>query len=276
MFLIKKNRLLIIFFLLSVFFCSRESGDGWRKLADGFEIGKFRAPQASEIGDSKITVLRIDAKKFDVNLYCASEHHKKLRTVEKWAEEFGLIACINGGMYARDYSTSIGFLKSGDHVNNPVVNKAYNNIFACQPLTKDLPPVKIIDRSRENFKDWKNQYASFLQGIRMIKSGKENVWEQQPKKWSIAALAVDQTGKLLLIHCRSPYSVHDFIENLLHLPLRIEQAMYLEGGPQASLFYSVGPVKEILAGGPKSGLLLRGDADKALQIPNVIGIKKIK
>jgi len=273
------RRLQLFFYLIHLlviqsWLMAQNTAKVWQYLEEGLYLGIFDAPIKSKMGDSKITVLKIDPAFFDINIYCASEYQKKLRTARDWALEFGLSACINAGMYATDYLTSVGYLKCGSHLNNPYINKAYNSIFACDPVGDDVPPIKLIDRRCEDFSQWKDKYNSFSQSIRMISCHRKNVWKQQPRQWSIAALGIDQSGNLLLIHCRSPYSVHDFINMLLVLPLDIQQAMYLEGGPEASLYFRSKNLERELVGSYETSFLVSNDNRMALKIPNIIGIKR--
>lgn len=267
--------LLIILFILPGF-SDGKTKPKWRKLEQGLYIGVFEASQKSPVGDSRVTVIKIDPGYYDFEIYCASEYGKKLRTTREWAVEFGLTAAINAGMYAIDHLTSVGYLKSGDHLNNPRISKKYNSIFACGALSDKVPSAQIIDLRCQDFASLKKRYHSFTQGIRMISCRQKNVWQQQLRKWSIAALGMDKEGNILFIHCRSPYSVHDFNNIILKLPLKIHTAMYLEGGPEASLYYRAHGEKKELMGSYETGFLPSNGNTVAWQIPNVIGVRRKK
>jgi hypothetical protein len=60
----------------------------WISLADGLQYAELDAPEKSVVNDSKLTMLKIDVRKFDFEFLTASEHGKKLRTAEEWAGEF--------------------------------------------------------------------------------------------------------------------------------------------------------------------------------------------
>ncbi len=273
-----RNNVLILLIFNSFIFCSAlcqsENNPKWQKLETGLHLGDFKAPISSHLKNSNITVLKINPQHFNFNIYCATEHGKQRRSAKRWANDFKLTAAINAGMYATDYLTSVGYLKSKEHINNGHLNDRYNCIFACGPTKDDISPVQVIDRRCQDFNNWKDKYHSFSQSIRMISCNQGNVWEQQPEKWSIACLAVDKSGNVLFIHCRSPYSVHDFINMLLQLPLEIYNAMYLEGGPEASLYFNSGDAEKELFGIYESRFFLSDDNDTAWKIPNVIGIKR--
>ena len=263
---------LSLIFILSI---SNLFAQDWKVVEPGYSIGEFTPLIKSNNGDSKITVIKIDPKLFKVDLYCQSDYGGNPRTVKRWGKEFDLVAAINAGMYATDYKTSIGYLKTGNHFNNETINKSHKSIFACNPKSENVPPVQIIDLQHQNFSKYKNKYHSFLQSIRMISSKQKNVWQNQPlKRYSIAALGIDTDGNLLLIHCRSTYTVHDFNNILLSLPLKLHNAMYLEGGPPASLFYKDGKESKELLGNYTENGIISGSNQVAWEIPNIIGIKR--
>ena len=66
---------------------------GWQKLAQGLELGIFSAPLPSEIGDSKIRVLRIDPQRYQLRLLNASafENGRPL-SAKEWSRQNGLVA----------------------------------------------------------------------------------------------------------------------------------------------------------------------------------------
>jgi uncharacterized protein YigE (DUF2233 family) len=234
----------------------------------------FKVDSQSSDRDSDIHILQFDPHYFDINIYCASQYDGEMRSLGKWAEEFDLAAAINAGMFATDFSTSIGYLKSGDHINNPVINGSYKCIFACQPIDTTVPPIKLIDVTCEDYEQWEDKYLSFAQSIRMISCEQQNVWEPRDEKWYISALGVANDGKLLLIYGSTPFTVHEFINHLLELPIEIDNAMYLEGGFQAGLYLSSGENRRDFRDFNKSPLLKAEDSPEVRKIPNIIGIKR--
>ena len=200
----------------------------WEVLALGLEMGFLTSPQPAEIGDSIIHVLRVDPGHFQIKLLNASAtQDKESLTARQWCKRYGLIAAINASMYQADYLTSVSMMRTRGHVNNNHLSRD-KSILAFDPLTDDLPPVKIIDRQCDDFDRYKTRYGSFVQSIRMISCTGENVWEQQPRQYSTAAIAIDRDDRLLLIHVGSLYSTHDLVNILMALPLNITRAMYAD------------------------------------------------
>lgn len=245
----------------------------WRHLEPGLELGIFDAPQKSHVGDSRVTVLRIDPERFSLKLLCRSEHDLPQLTPRQWSRKFGLVAAINAGMYQKDYRTSVGYCVNYDHVNNGRLGKD-KTVLAFNRVDTTVPPVQIIDRTCQDFFELKKRYHSFCQSIRMVSCTGRNVWSQQPRKWSTACIGTDRQGNMLLIFCRSPYSVHDFINILKALPLDLDKAMYLDGGPVASLYVAAGEQEKEFFGSYETAVNADNDNSRAWPIPNVIGVAR--
>jgi hypothetical protein len=268
----------LIFFLISmspVYAASGQKADRtaeWQKLAGGLELGIFKAPLPSEIGDSTIRVLRIDPQRYQLRLLnaSASENGRPL-TTRQWSRQFGLVAAINASMYQADFRSSVSLMRTKSHINNPRLSKD-KAILAFDRKDANVPLVKIIDRQCEDFDEWKRKYRTMIQSIRMISCTRKNVWTQQPQKWSTAAIGIDNRRRVLFIHVGSPYSTHDVIDFLLNLPLNISRAMYVEGGPQAQMYIHSGKQEHEFVGNYE--IELQHNMKKLISrpIPNVVGI----
>jgi hypothetical protein len=243
----------------------------WKELDEGLALGEFDAPQKAESGNSRITVLRIDPHYYAFKLLCADEHGKERLTVREWAREHRLVALVNAGMYQQDGFTSVGYMKNFGHLNNRRLNRD-NAILAFNATDSNLPEIQLIDRECQDFNSLKAKYQTLIQGIRMISCDRRNVWSQKPDRWSTVAVGLDKSGRVLFLFTRSPYSVHDFIEILLALPLDIRNAMYLEGGPQAAFYVAAGPVEVERHGSLETGFDEAEAIQLAFPIPNVLGI----
>ena len=249
-----------------------DSEGGWQKLADGLELGIFDSPLLAEIGDSKIRILRIDPGRYELKLLNASVSKKgRSLTARQWCRQNGLVAAINASMFQADYKTSVSFMRTRTHVNNPRISKDMT-ILAFDRLGIGAPEVKIIDRQCEDFKIWKNKYGTLVQSIRMISCKGKNVWRQQAKKWSTVAIGMDKADRVLFIHVGSPYSTHDLINILQKLPLDIARAMYTEGGSQAQLYIKTGAHEYEFVGHSEIDFSIKANSLFSWPIPNVVGI----
>ena len=248
----------------------------WRNLEKGLDVGIFQAPKKSDFGDSLIRILRADTASFELRLLNASSKDQGKRwSVKNWATKNGLVAAINSSMYQKNMRSSVSYMKSREHTNNTWVSKD-KTVLAFDPNDKDLLPVRIIDRDCEDFNTLRKLYGTLVQSIRMISCHGENMWEQQKKIWSIAAMGLDHQGRILFIHVRSPYTTHDLINMLLELPIRLKQAMYVEGGADAQLYINTGNEEHEFIGSYSTGSREHDENSYAHPIPNVLGLVRLK
>jgi len=245
----------------------------WEKVDEGLAIGKFDPLPNSKSNGSKITIVKIDPKFFSFKLLCASEHGKVKMTVEKWCQKHNLISAINAGMYQEDGIRNVGYMKNFNHINNSRLNTTYKAVLAFNPIEFALPEIQIIDLKCQDFEKLGFKYQTLVQNIRMISCQQENVWSKQDKTWSMAVFGMDKSGNGLFIFTDSHYSGYDFANILLSLPISIYNAMYLEGGQEATLYFSANEVEFERIGFPAS-LNGKDNIPVPRSIPNVIGIIK--
>jgi hypothetical protein len=139
-------------------------------------------------------------------------------------------------------------------------------VLAFDPLVSGVPPVKIVDRDCERLDEAAVRYATLIQSIRMVSCDGRNVWAPSERRFSAAAIGVDRSGRVLFIHARTPWPVHDLIDTLLAAPIELAQAMYVEGGPEAQLF-ARGGGKEL----ERIGTFEEADTNaRAWPVPNVV------
>jgi hypothetical protein len=247
---------------------------GWQQLSQGLELGTFLAPQPAEVGDSRVRVLRIHPKYYRFRLLNASAIENGVPlTPKEWCCQSGLIAAINPSMFQTDYKTSVSLMRTQTHTNNPRLSKDMT-ILAFNRQSVDVPHAKIIDRQCEDFQFWKQKYGTLVQSIRMLSCTGQNVWKQQQRRWSTAAIGIDRQDNILFIHVRSWYSTHDLINILKKLPLNISRAMYTEGGPQAQLYIKIGNREFEFTGSYETSSNNATDSSISWPLPNVVGISK--
>lgn len=264
----------ILYFIASVLI-SNAQVISWKKVDEGLFVTEFVPIKKSNIGDSKITIVKIAPKYYTFKLINAKEKDSQSGTAKDWCEKEKLIAAINAGMFLQDGLTNVGYMKNYSFINSSKLNK-YNTILAFSRRVSDVPEIQIIDLKSQDWNLLKTKYNCYSQGIRMIDKNQKNCWSQQNRKWSMVVIGIDKNGNALFIFTRSPYSVHDFINIILNLPISIYNAMYLEGGPEASLYLSHNGCEIEKFGSYETGFYESDDNNEAWPIPNVIGITKKK
>ena len=229
---------------LSITFVLGQSAGEWEELTAGMERGVFYTQQLTEgRNDSSwaINVIRIDPDYFELIFLDRSQTpNKDSKTAKNWSMEYGLAAVINGGMFEPDQITHTGYCKDGNHINNDQWRE-YESIAAFAPKNTMDASFQIFDRDRiSSLDNIFNSYNGVVQNLRLIKRSRENRWPQQERIWSEAALGEDSIGRILFIFSRFPYSMHDFNNILLNLPIDIVSAQHLDGGPPAQLYVNAG------------------------------------
>lgn len=258
-------------FLSSLGICEESP---WKKVDEGLSVAEFDFPIKSNAKDSRITMVKVDPKFYSFKLLCASEHDRVKMTARKWCEKFSLIAAINAGMYQEDGFTNVGLMKNLNHMNNPHLNNTYKAVLAFNPSAPNIPEIQIIDLRCQDFASIGPKYQTLIQNIRMISCRQENVWAKTNQLWGMAVFGIDKNGNALLIFTEAPHSGQGFANSLLSLPVSIFNALYLEGGFEANLFFSWKGVEVERVGVRETGL--QEDSPRAVPrpIPNVIGITK--
>ena len=265
----------IMFFVFLLFTSPGISHDPWQSLAPGMELGRFSANRPGSAGDSLITVLRIDPALWSLEFVGLSlDGRSSGLTARQWSKTHRLTAAINAGMYGTDYRTHVGYLRFREHLNNDNVN-SYKSVAAFDRRRDELPHFRIFDLDTPgvSMETIYQDYASLVQNLRLIKRPGQNRWRPQEKKWSEAALGEDESGRILFIFCRSPYTMHDLNNELLRLGIGLVAAQHLEGGPQAQLYLHVGEVELEVSGSHRTSFRENDDISVAWPIPNVLGVR---
>lgn len=269
-----KNVILVLLFV-SVIFAIEGS---WEQLDKGLYYGRFKLPPQADHPTAYVDIIKINPGKYDFELLLATEYDHNSRSMYNWAKEYDQLGTINAGMYQADNLSSTGYLVDRGHINNNRRNSGYKMYFVCNPRGNNLPEAQLIDTQQYNAKKLIKKYHTVLQCIRMVASGGKNVWYQKDKDtWSEAALAEDTNGNILFIYCEEAYQMHELVDMLLQLPLKIDKMMHLEGGYQASMYFKNSRKKISKCGKYDNPML--DTARKAAfwympPIPNAIGFRK--
>jgi hypothetical protein len=249
----------------------------WKSIEKGLFVTDIAAPKLTRISDYKVTILKIDPQYFTFHLVTASRYDSLQRTVKEWCELEGLIAAINAGMYGgKSRISNVGYMKDFDHINNPNIKENYKAMAAFNSQDNTLPPFKIIDMVNEDWGNYKEKYNSFTQSMRMIDNNrKPMLWKQKYKmRSSMVVLATDKQGNVLFVFTRSPFTPNEFSDFLLKIPIQIQTAMYLEGGPESSLYVNNGEIIIEKIGSYVSRTFAHDRNYEFRKMPNVIGIKR--
>jgi len=243
----------------------------WEKLEEGIDLGKFPPPYADAVGRHAVWVVRVDCKKHKLVALAKSQFQHDSLTADAWATRHKLKLVINAGMFALDHSEHVGFFRIAGVDHSPKVHPEYQSVIAWDAPFSSLSMLD-LDEPDKVGEIKKLTQKNLIQNLRLIKHPRENRWQQQPKRWSEAALGVDSKGRALFIFCSQGVSMHDLNNYLLALPIDLQAAQHLEGGPEASLFLKAGDAEIHCIGSYETGFNENDGNGRFWPLPNVIGI----
>lgn len=246
----------------------------WTEIDTGLCYAEFAIKDSTAATGDKITVVKIDPRRYSLRLLCASERSEENMPLPQWVRKYGLIGGVNAGMYLTDYTTNVGYMKNRDHLNNPRINPKYSSIAAFDPVDAAGPPFRIFDTDVADVRNVILSYNTVVQNLRLVKRPGINRWKPQPGKWSEVALGEDRSGNALLIFSRFPFSMYELNRRLLALPIGLVAAQHLEGGHEASLYLDHNGIRLEMVGSYATGFI-ENDGNRAFRkIPNVIGFTR--
>lgn len=239
------------------------------------EFRYITAIHPSTLGDSRIAVLRMDPKLWELEAIGISQTGEPTgHTAKEWCKRHKFAAAINAGMFAGDGKTHLGYSRYLDKASNSQIN-SYRSVAAFNPRNAKLQSFRIfdLDSSTVTIESILADYASAVQNLRLVKRSGLNQWGQQSKKWSEAALGEDSAGRILFIFSRTPFSMHDLNQELLASDIGLVAAQHLEGGPEAQLYVQAGEVEMELYGSFETSFQENNSNAIAWPIPNVFGVE---
>jgi len=266
--------------LLALALAAAPATSPFHEVEPGLETAILDAPRPSTAGDSRIYVVRIDPARRKLRLVSVkAKSSSKLLDAEAWAKLYSFPVTINAGMFSLDDGQSpVGFAKLDDKVVVSTWNprRNFQAVLAFDPKEKGLPPVRIFDTLCEDTKAGAAKYRVALQSIRMVDCRGKNHWDEKKRKWSAALIGLDGKGQVLFIHSRSPWTPNEFVDLLLALPLDLKQAIYMEGGPEASLVLKTKAEPWTRIGSWETDFNENDNNNRLWDLPNVFGVEALE
>ena len=251
----------------------------WQTLAPGMEIGHVQSRKPSRLGDSTITVLRIDPSRWELEVMGVGQTGEGAgHTAREWAQKHQYTAAINAGMFETDNKTHLGYVRSRDHVYNGRVNSYQSMMAFDRRAGKNVPDFRIfdLDSPESSLEAILANYSSAVQNLRLIKRSGSNQWGKQSREWSEAAVGEDNDGRVLFIYSRSPFSMHDLNQELLASGIGVVAAQHMEGGPEAQLYVHTGNIELEMFGSYETSFKENDQNEAPWPVPNVIGVRPRK
>jgi len=242
-------------------------------LAPGLELLTIRPKRTAAVdtADRCLRALRADPAHFRVALG-ASARTGETHNAERWAKLRSAVAVTNASMFHAG-GASTGLLVDGE-VLTATINKKFGAFMAANPRAAGKSLVTMWGRGCPNgsIEALRRDYRTVVQNYRLLDCNGAAIRWADEKVYSAAAVGIDRSGRVLFIHLRAPYKMSEFTEMLADpaTGLDLAAAMYVEGGPEATLYIKSGDRQALFVGSFETDFLESDDNKVAWPLPNVL------
>ena len=223
-------------------------------------------------GAACLDIVRAELASYRLRVLTASRDGHA-RSAPDWRDTFELAAVINAGMF-HDTGQSVGLL-----VENGIAvgadNASFGGVLAFDPRSPNDPPVAITGRGCRGFDvaALRERYRSLVQSSRLLGCDGAALHWKDRKRYSAAAIGVDRSGRVVLLHARSAVTMTELSRALAAPELDLAGALFLEGGPEASLLARGRFATIARVGSYEDGFREDDTNHDFWQLPNVIALE---
>lgn len=221
-------------------------------------------------GPACVDVVRADPATFALRIFSQATDDPTPRSAIAWRDAFHLSAVINAGMF-HESGAPVGLIISDGTVRS-AENSKMSGFLAWDPVSASDPPVVLAGRDCTGFDldALKARYHSVVQSYRMLGCDGQALPWKDPKHYSAAAIGLDRAGRLVLMHARAAVTMAELSAALAQHDLA--GALFLEGGPEASLVVR-GPDGELArVGSFETGFVENDNNTQFWTLPNVLAL----
>ncbi len=215
-------------------------------------------------------VVRADLAVYQLRVLTKAEEGSSL-PAPQWRERYKLVAVTNAGMFHAQ-GVPVGMvIQDGIAVSKD--NTKFLGYLAFGPRSPNDPPAVIAGRDCPGFDlaALRTRYRSVVQSGRLLGCAGEALPWADTKQYSAAAIGIDREGRAVFLHARA--AVHMTELALAVSALGMSGALFLEGGPEASLVVR-GSNGELSRVGSYETNFVENDENKSFWwLPNVIGLE---
>ena len=221
-------------------------------------------------GPPCIDVVRADPATFALRVLSQATDDPTPRSALAWRDAFHLSAVINAGMFHAS-GKPVGMIVADGTVRSDE-NAKMSGYLAWDPVTAADPAFAIAGRDCAGFDldALRARYHSIVQSYRMLGCDGQALPWKDPKQYSAAAIGLDRTGRIVFLHARAAVTMAELSGTLGTHDLA--GALFLEGGPEASLV-ARGPEGELARVGSYETGFVENDGNASFwTLPNVIAL----
>lgn len=239
---------------------------------DALVIERVPLPRAPEVaaGDRTLTVVRVDLRRYRIRVL-SSVRDGDPRPLDAWVRDHHLSGGINAGMFLPD-RRPVGTLVDGGEVLSDRHPRGFDGIIGWDPSGRGARIAAGGRGCPSDLAGMRRRYRSVVQGFRMMIDcrGRPMEWPTR-RRYSAAAFGLDDHGRAVFVHSRTPYRMAELNRMMVELELGIRGLVYMEGGPEASLIVRDQGREVTEMGSWEDGFNENDDNRSLWDLPSVIG-----
>ncbi len=230
------------------------------------------------VGDGVITLVRVDLRRYHLR-FLTEERHGNRRSAPRWLRDHRLAGVTNAGMFLPN-GRSVGHMVQDGTVASARRVSRYRGLvgFGLQPGQGGAPfVVGGGPRGRgcpEQIDDFAGRYRNVLQAYALLDCHGNAVPWRNRMRYSAAGFGVDQQGRAVFMHTRTPFRMESLSRMLAAPALGLRGMIYLEGGPEASLVVDAEGQRVAEMGSYEDGFNENDDNRAFWDLPNVIAFQR--
>jgi len=238
----------------------------------GIVVERVTLPQRSElsVGDATATIVRVDLRRYRFTFL--TQRDGAARPLHRWVREHALAGGINAGMFLHG-GRPCGFVQLRGAVLNDRRPPQFRGVLAFDPLGQLASFAIGGEGCPSGLDGMRAQFGSVLQGTRNLIDCRGTPTRWSTRRYSSASLGVDREGRAVLVHVRTPYRMQALARMLAAPEIGIRGLVFMEGGPEASVFVHAEGKHVALMGSWEDGFHEADDLHEMWDLPNVVGFE---
>jgi hypothetical protein len=215
-------------------------------------------------------VVRADVARYHLRLLTKAQDGAS-QPAPQWRERYKLTAVTNAGMFHAGGAPVSLIVQDGAILSKD--NKKYGGYLAFDPVTPGDPPALIAGRDCDGFdlETLRARYRSILQSNRLLGCSGEALRWADTKQYSAAAIGIDRAGRVVFIHSRAAVQMSELARAVATLGMA--GALFLEGGPEASLVVRGDNTEIARVGSYESGFVENDENKSFWWLPNILALE---
>jgi hypothetical protein len=241
------------------------------RLGHGLTVERWKISAVPATGGKPcIDVVRADPATFALRVLSQATDDPTPRSALAWRDAFHLSAVINAGMFHAS-GKPVGMIVA-DGIVRSESNSKMSGYLAWDPVTDADPPFTIAGRDCDGFDldALRQRYHSVVQSYRLLGCDGQPIPWKDPKQYSAAAIGLDRSGRIVFMHARAAVTMAELSATLGTHDLA--GALFLEGGPEASLVAKGSEGELSRVGSYETGFVENDGNVSYWTLPNVIAL----